>query len=331
LIIIITVLVMATNGRRRSAKYVFTEFDASRAGWPPGWAWFVGLIQSAYTLIGYEMVAAMCEEVHDPEHEVPKGMLLSVVAAGITGVVYLIPILFVMPNVDILLAVTTGQPIGTLFMLATGCTAVGFSLLCLLIGIWFFAGVGSLTAASRCLYAFSRDGAVPGSTLWATINKRYEIPLNALLVLVLIQALLGFIYLGSTAAFNAFMSVATICLTSSYAIPVFVLLIRGRHLVGTAPFHLGRLGYIVNVITILWAPLAIVLFTMPTAIPVASASTMNYASVLFVFFAGVSILWYIVWGRKHFTGPPTQRLKRNEVKIRNADYDELTEDPKAYE
>ena len=308
LIILVTVLTMAKAGRRNAA-YVFTEFDATRAGWAPGWAFFVGLLQSAYTLTGYGMVAAMCEEVQNPEREVPKAMVLSVVAAGVTGVIYLIPILFVMPGVDKLLAVSTGQPIGYLFMAATGSAGGGFALLSLLLGIQFFAGVGSLTAASRCLYAFSRDGAVPGSSLWSKINKRYNVPLHALLLSTLIQGLLGLIYLGSSAAFNAFTGVATICLSASYGLPVFVLLLRGRYLVKNAPFHLGHFGYVINSITVLWILLAIVIFTMPTAIPV-TPSSMNYASVLFVFFAGVSVLWYAVWGRKHFTGPRVPPLDR---------------------
>jgi amino acid permease (GABA permease) len=306
LIILVTVLVMAKAGRR-SATYVFTEYDATRAGWRPEWAFFVGLLQSAYTLTGYGMVAAMCEEVQNPEREVPKAMVLSVVAAGVTGVVYLIPILFVMPDVDKLLAVSTGQPIGYLFMKATGSAGGGFGLLFLILGIQFFAGTGSLTAASRCLYAFSRDGAVPGSNIWSKINKKFDIPLYALLLSTLIQGLLGLIYLGSSAAFNAFTGVATICLSASYGLPVFILLIRGRHLVNDAPFHLGKFGYVINIITIVWILLAIVLFTMPTSIPV-TPSSMNYASVLFVFFGGVSVIWYLLWGRKHFTGPPVSSL-----------------------
>ena len=47
-IIIVTLLVMADD--RRSGKFVFSSFDASAAGWPSGWAFFVGLLQAAYTL-----------------------------------------------------------------------------------------------------------------------------------------------------------------------------------------------------------------------------------------------------------------------------------------
>lgn len=56
LIIMITILVMADD--RRSAEFVFTHYDATASGWPGGWAWFVGLLQAAYTLTGYGMVAS---------------------------------------------------------------------------------------------------------------------------------------------------------------------------------------------------------------------------------------------------------------------------------
>jgi hypothetical protein len=43
---------------------------------------------------------------------------------------------------------------------------------------------------------------------------------------------------------------------------------------------------------------------MPSSIPV-SASTMNYASVVFFAFTLISGVWYVAWGRKHYAGPPT--------------------------
>jgi amino acid transporter len=52
------------------------------------------LLQGAYTLTGYGMVAALCEEVKEPERAVPKAMVLSVLCAAITGVVYLVSLGF---------------------------------------------------------------------------------------------------------------------------------------------------------------------------------------------------------------------------------------------
>jgi amino acid transporter len=137
------------------------------------------------------MVASMCEEVQMPEREVPRAMVLSVAAAGITGVIYLIPLLFVLPDVSLLLAVANGQPIGLVFKMATGSAGGGFSLLLLILGILFFAGVGALTAASRCTYAFARDGAIPGSRLWSKVDKHFDIPLWGLILSTMIDAILG--------------------------------------------------------------------------------------------------------------------------------------------
>ncbi len=263
----------------------------------------MGLLQAAYTLTGYGMVAAMCEEVQNPEHEVPKAIVLSVIAAGITGVIYLIPILFVLPDVQLLLDVANGQPIGLLFKTVTGSAAGGFGLLFLILGILFFAGTGALTAASRCTYAFARDGAIPGSRLWRRVDKRFGIPLWALFLSTMVDCLLGLIYFGSTAAFNSFTGVATICLSTSYGLPILVSVIRGRRLVKNSSFSLGKFGYAINIATLCWISLAIVLFCMPVSLPV-TADSMNYASVVFAGFATISVVWYFVRGRKDFHGPP---------------------------
>ncbi|KAL4790816.1 amino acid/polyamine transporter I [Aspergillus venezuelensis] len=301
-VILVTLLTMAREGRR-SGEFVFAHYDASQSGWPEGWAFFVGLLQAAYTLTGYGMVAAMCEEVQNPHREVPKAIVLSVVAAGITGLAYLIPILFVLPDVQALINVASGQPIGLIFKTVTGSAGGGFGLLFLILGILMFAGIGALTAASRCTYAFARDGAIPGFRLWRRVNKRLDVPVWALALSTTVICLLGLIYFGSTAAFNSFTGVATICLSTSYGLPIFISMIRGRQAVKHSTFSLGRFGYLINGITIVWICLAVVLFCMPVSLPV-DAESMNYASVVFAGFASISIAWYLAYARKHFTGPP---------------------------
>ena len=249
------------------------------------------------------MVAAMCEEVQNPEREVPKAIVLSVAAAGVTGIIYLIPILFVLPDVKTLLNVANGQPIGLLFKLVTGSAAGGFGLLFLILGIFFFAGVGALTAASRCTYAFARDGAIPGSRLWKKVSPKYDMPLMALFLSTAVDCLLGLIYFGSSAAFNSFTSVATICLSTSYGMPILISMLRGRRAVKHSSYSLGRFGYLINIAMLCWICLAVVLFCMPVSLPV-EAGTMNYASVVFAGFASISVVWYFIRGRKDFTGPP---------------------------
>lgn len=249
------------------------------------------------------MVAAMCEEVQNPHREVPKAIVLSVVAAGITGLLYLIPILFVLPPVDLLLQVANGQPIGLLFKTVTGSAAGGFGLLFLILGIMMFAGIGALTAASRCTYAFARDGAIPGFRLWRKVNTRLDVPVWGVILSTVVDCLLGLIYFGSTAAFNSFTGVATICLSTSYGLPILISVVRKREAVKNSTFSLGAFGYAINILTVCWIVLAVVLFCMPVSLPV-TPSSMNYASVVFAGFAAISIVWYLVYARKHFTGPP---------------------------
>lgn len=330
IIIMITLLTMADH--RRSGEFVFAHYDASASGWPTGWSFFVGLLQgtfrcrfllpsgagfmiltawpsestAAYTLTGYGMVAAMCEEVQNPEREVPKAIVLSVVAAGITGVIYLIPLLFVLPDVQTLLTVANSQPIGLLFKTVTGSSAGGFGLLFLILGILMFAGIGALTAASRCTYAFARDGAIPGYKLWRKVSKSLDMPIWALVLSTVVDCLLGCIYFGSSAAFNSFTGVATICLSTSYGVPVLVNLVQRRRAVQHSPFPLGKvMGPIINCICIVWIVFSVVIFCMPVSLPV-DATTMNYASVVFAGFGAIAFIWYFAYARKNFTGPPVR-------------------------
>ncbi|KAJ9091703.1 hypothetical protein QFC19_008994 [Naganishia cerealis] len=305
--IIVVILTMADT--RNSAKFAFTHFDNSYAGWPKAWSFFVGVLQSAYTLTGYGMVAALCEEVKNPAREVPRAMGEN------------IPLNFVLPAIEPLLNVASLQPIPLFFKIVTGSPSAAFGLLFLIYGIWLFAFIGSLTAASRATWAFARDGGIPASFLWKKVNTRTQVPINALLLSAVVNALLGLIYLGSYAAFNAFTGVATICLGASYGFPILCSLLRKRALVKNAPFSLGKFGFIINIITIIWITFSIVLFCMPTAIPV-TAGSMNYASAVFAGFSAIAVLWYAVNARKHYKGPliSSVREKTDEAPVSESKY-----------
>ncbi|KAL2210052.1 polyamine transporter TPO5, partial [Sarocladium strictum] len=302
-VIIILVTLLATAREKRSAEFVFTHYDASASGWPDAWSFFVGLLQASYVLTGYGMVPSLCEEVQNPEREVPRAIVLSVAAAGLTGLVYLIPILFVLPDVQLLLGVANSQPIGLLFQTVTESKAGGFGLLLIILGILFFAGIGALTAASRCTYAFARDGAIPGYKIWKKVHPKLDVPLWAIVLSTAVDCVLGCIYFGSSAAFNSFTGVATLCLLSSYCVPILISLLRGRRFVKNSPYSLGKFGFAINTVSIVFICFASVIFCVPVSLPV-TAETMNYASVVFAGFGAISAVWYFAYARKNFKGPP---------------------------
>lgn len=113
----------------------------------------------------------------------------------------------------------------------------------------------------------------------------------------MVQMLLSLIYLGSSSAFNAFVSVGVIALAVSYGIPIFLSVLTRRRGVKTAPWTLGEtVGWTANIVALVWIAFELVLFSMPPAIPV-TASTANYAIVVFVGFMTISAVWYGVHAR----------------------------------
>ncbi|KUI61092.1 Polyamine transporter TPO5 [Cytospora mali] len=250
------------------------------------------------------MIISMCEEVRAPATQVPKAMVGTVVLNTFAGLLILIPMVFIMPDIDGLVALSSGQPVPSIIKSAVGSPGGAFGLLVPLLVLAMICGIGCTTASSRCIWAFSRDGAVPMSHLWKKIDGKLGVPFNAMMLSMVVQIALGLLYFGSSAAFNAFSGVGVICLTTSYAMPITVSLLNKRENIKDASFHLGSLGVFCNYVAIAWSLLAIPLFCMPTTIPV-DAATMNYASVVFVAFTMISMAWYVAWGYKNYAGPPT--------------------------
>ena len=86
---------------------------------------------------------------------------------------------------------------------------------------------------------------------------------------MVIEILLGLIYFGSSAAFNAFGGVGVICLTAAYATPIAISLITGRKQVKKGSFYLGKLGFFCNCVAIgMYNPII--------------ASSANWISMVFV-------------------------------------------------
>lgn len=192
----------------------------------------------------------MCEEVRQPATQVPKAMVLTIVINTIAGLMFMIPLVFVLPDLKELVAIASGQPVPTIIKSAVGSAGGAFGLLVPLLVLALLCGIGCTTAASRCIWAFARDGAVPGSQWWKVVNRKLDVPFNAMMLSMVVQIVLGLIYFGSSAAFNAFSGVGVIALTAAYAMPIAVSLIDGRKTVQTGKFYLGRFGVVANVISI---------------------------------------------------------------------------------
>lgn len=192
----------------------------------------------------------MCEEVKEPSRQVPKAIIGTVIFNTIAGLIFLIPIVFVLPDPATLVALASGQPVPTIIKSAVGNEVGSFLLLLVLAVLALLCGIGCTTAVSRSVWAFARDGGIPYSKKWKKVNKSLDVPVNAMMLGMVVEIALGLIYFGSSTAFSAFSGVGVITLTVSYACPVAVSCLEGRTQVKKGNFYLGKLGLFCNVITL---------------------------------------------------------------------------------
>merc|ERR1711939_386938 len=301
--ILICTLAIANNGRN-SASFAFGNFTAS-TGWVDGWSFMIGLLHAAYATSATGMILSMCEETQHPATQVPKAMCGALFLNWLCGFLFLVPLMFVLPALEDVINDPNAQPLPFILRDAIGNEGGAFALTVPILVLSILCGTACTTASSRCIWAFSRDGAMPGSGIWKKVNTKLDMPLNAMLLCTAVEVLLGLIYFGSTAAFNAFSGSGVIFLTIAYVMPIAVNLFTGRKHLKAGAWNFGIIGLICNVVAVAWSILITPLFSFPFFNPV-TAETMNYASVVFVGGTLASIIWYLVWGRKHYRGPPTQ-------------------------
>ncbi|XP_040383479.1 amino-acid permease BAT1 homolog isoform X2 [Oryza brachyantha] len=187
-VLMIAVPVVATE--RASARFVFTHFNTeNHAGIHSKLYIFVlGLLMSQYTLTGYDASAHMTEETKDAGRSGPIGIISAIGISLIVGWGYILGITFaVAGKQDVAYLLSTdndagGYAIAEVFYLAFkgryGNGAGGIICLGIVAVAVYFCGLSSVTSNSRMIYAFSRDGAMPLSSVWHKVNEQ-QVPINA--------------------------------------------------------------------------------------------------------------------------------------------------------
>ncbi|KAI9284868.1 amino acid/polyamine transporter I [Umbelopsis sp. AD052] len=297
-IILITIAAKAPS--HQPGSFVFTYYN-NNSGWDsPVYVVLVGLLQAQFTLTGYDSSAHMSEETHNAEISGPVGMTMAIIVSGVMGWFFIIGFLFCIQDLDTTIATASGFPVMQIIVDCVGNTG-GIVLMVILILACWFCGFASVTANSRMIYAFSRDGAMPGSKWWHLIDKKRQTPVNAVWLSVLVASLLGLPSLGNATAFSAVTSVATIGLYISYAIPIAAKLVNKKQF-KRGPLHLGPASDVIGAIAVLWICFITILFVLPPVSPVTPVN-MNYACLAIgAVILGAGGRW-LVDARIWFKGP----------------------------
>lgn len=81
-VIILSIVLLATSDKT-SPEFVFETFQ-NETGWTDGVAWMLGLLQSSLSLIGFDAVLHMTEEMPRPSEDAPRAMIYAIGVGGTT-------------------------------------------------------------------------------------------------------------------------------------------------------------------------------------------------------------------------------------------------------
>jgi amino acid permease (GABA permease) len=300
LIIVCTLIFVPSH--HQSASFVFGHFyNGTGLTWGTFYIVLIGLLLAQYTFTGYDASAHMTEETHNAATAGPRGIVMSILVSLAAGWVLLIGMTFAIQHYAT--ASVASVPGAQVMIDAVGTTGAELLLL-IVIGAQLFCGMSSVTANSRMIYAFSRDGALPGSSFWHRVNKRTRTPTNAIWLAAGGAFILGLPYLWNYAAYAAVTSIAVIGLYIAYVTPTFLRLRKGEAF-QRGPWHLGRWSYVVGWIAVVWVVIIFFLFMLPQVGPI-TFTTFNYTVFAVLAVIGFAGIYWLVSARHWFKGPKVQ-------------------------
>jgi amino acid transporter len=263
---------------------------------------------------GVDGVIHMAEEVKNASVVVPRSMIYGTLINGTLAFSYLIAILYCMGDYTEAVTSPTGYPIITIAYQATGSKAATFVLMAMGMLPGWIALFNGLASVTRLTWAFARDNGLPFSDFFAVVDPTYKIPLRALFLVASCVFALSFIQIGSTAAFNAILSLSTLGLYISYLIPLVLLVLKrftGPQDIPLGTFSLGKFGLPMNLLAILFATYFVIFLPFPATVPV-SAENMNYAGPVLGFVLLFACVDWIVRGRHKWEGPKMRSYARDQ-------------------
>lgn len=254
-------------------------------------AFLVGLLYPLYTITGFDASAHTSEETHDARRTVPRGMLHSVFWSLVFG--FVMAASFVLASPDP--AATAKDGGSAWFNLFANLPAPKLLKDALAIGIVFanfVCALAGLTSLSRMIFAFSRDGGLPGSSVLKKVSPAWRTPVAA----IWLGAALSIAATLYSPAFAALAAGCALFLYVSYVMPIAAgMMAEGNTWTEFGPFRLGIMSKPFALIAI-----AGVLVLMYAGIQPPFDILINYAIGLIVLLLA---LWFGV-ERNRFKGPP---------------------------
>ncbi|KAI0749049.1 amino acid transporter [Fomes fomentarius] len=254
----IVALLVCSGDRRVSTSTAFTMYG-DHTGWSDN-----------------DSAAHISEETSGAARAAPIAILVGVGATASLGWLLYIAASFAAASIPDLLASPLPLPMGQLFLDVLGKRSM-LAIWSHIIVVQYVTGAAQGVDASRVVFAFARDIALPGSRWWKKMHPYSRMPVNAFWLVMVLSAICGLLGFSETAL-------------SSLA---------GAAVIGLYTSYLGRWYMPIGIVAVAWV--SVLLMFPPEVHP--TPETMNYAVVLIMaVFVFASLPW-IFSARKWFKGP----------------------------
>jgi amino acid transporter len=224
------------------------------------------LIMGLSTLVGFDAAANMAEEAKDPFRSVPRAIVGSVVAAA--GLGFLFVIVLTIAITDMARVSASNSPVAEIMRDQFGPGLERPFLLVIAIA-FFGAGLVTMAAASRIIFAMSRDKRFPAHRLFKRVNPRTQTPIPATLLVLGLGIALMVVMPGG--ALLQLILAGAVLTSLPYAMTIILYLVVRRKLGRKeGAFDLGRFELPVAVVALIWvlAALFVVIASSATIVPI---------------------------------------------------------------
>lgn len=194
--------------KTNSSHEVWTSFE-NGTEWPIGWATIMGFLTTIYTMSGYDAPFHLCEECSNSNIASPRSIVMTAQSGLWIGWMVILVIAYCVKDIPAILNGQYQQPFGSLCLQVLGKTS-GLAMIGLVCVAQFFAALGCTVTVARVVFAYSRDGAIPGSRWWRKVDSRTKTPVNSTWFVLTVAALLGLLLFAGPVAIGAVFSIGEV-------------------------------------------------------------------------------------------------------------------------
>jgi len=215
-------------------------------------AFAASAVSAMYCYYGFEACGDVAEETPNASRMIPKAMRLTIYVGGGAAMFVCLALILAEPDLAVVMSGRDRNPVSTTLIAALGMQ--GFKAVVLVILVSFASALVSLqAAASRLLFAYGRDRMIFGSRFLSSLSPRTRVPAGALLVAGFVPALISLCGLWLRNVIATAISFAAIGIYLAFQMVILgALIARARGWRPSGPFSLGRWGWPVNIIALVY-------------------------------------------------------------------------------